>query len=174
MTNVIKYKKVMLCILNDKKTKKIQIFKKKNIFIFFLIIIWYTLLYGKNIEGLDMETKYIAYCGYNCKKCPVYIATINEDIDLLRQIVITPGVSNRELDIKNIGCFGCCNNDSVNHLCLNCTIRLCAKEKNIQSCGYCNEFPCVKLNYISSSTMDYLKSINENFKKRRWIYEKNN
>jgi len=39
MTNVIKYKKVMLCILNDKKTKKIQIFKKKNIFIFFLIII---------------------------------------------------------------------------------------------------------------------------------------
>lgn len=108
-----------------------------------------------------MENKTIAYCGYDCKKCPVFLATQYNDIELLKQIVITPGVSNTELTLEKLGCFGCCDNKTVNVMCSNCPIRICAKEKKIENCGWCDNFPCDKLNYISEKTMDFLKTISK-------------
>ena len=117
-----------------------------------------------------MENKTIAYCGYDCKNCPIYLATQYNDIELLKQIVITPGVSNIEQTVENLGCFGCCNNKSINIMCSKCPIRICAKLKQIENCGWCDNFPCDKLNHISEKTMNYLTEI---YKERRNIYETN-
>lgn len=114
-----------------------------------------------------MDNKTLAYCGYDCKRCPVYLATQHNDIELLKQIVITPGISNIEQTVEKLGCYGCCDKKTVNIMCSNCPIRICAKEKQIINCGYCNDFPCDKLNYISEKTMEYLKKINDEIKNRK-------
>lgn len=116
-----------------------------------------------------METKTIAYCGYDCKNCPVYIATKNNDLELLKQIVITPGVT-CDQTIENLGCFGCCSTKTINSMCINCPIRKCSQEQKLENCGWCDKFPCEKLNYISEKTMNYLKEIK---KERMEKYEKN-
>jgi hypothetical protein len=107
-----------------------------------------------------MENKTIAYCGYDCKRCPVFLATQNNDLELLKQIVITPGVSIQNQTVEEMGCFGCCDKKTVNYMCKGCPIRICASQKDIENSGWCDNFPCEKLNFISEKTMDFLKSIN--------------
>ena len=111
-----------------------------------------------------MNNTHIAYCGYDCTKCPVYIATKNKNIELLKQIVITPGISLENQTVEALGCLGCCDKDNVNVMCKTCAIRTCSKEKELLNCGYCKEFPCSKLNHISLKTRQYLEEINKNMK----------
>ncbi len=106
--------------------------------------------------------KNIAYCGYDCEKCPVHKATKNKDLDFLKQIVITPGITYLEQTLENLGCLGCLDKNTVNFMCSSCLIRNCNINKSINNCGYCEEFPCDKLNNISNETMEILKGINKN------------
>ena len=62
--------------------------------------------------------------------------------------------------VEEMGCFGCCDKKTVNYMCKGCPIRICASKKEIENCGWCDNFPCEKLNFISEKTMDFLKSIN--------------
>lgn len=113
-----------------------------------------------------MENNILSYCGYDCTKCPVYKATEKANLELLKQIVITPG-EEVEQTIENLGCFGCCNKKSVNHLCDKCPIRLCALSNNLPNCGYCNNFPCEKLSNISEQTKEILTQINNKIKEKQ-------
>lgn len=104
----------------------------------------------------------LAFCGYDCNMCPVKCATENEDLDLVRRMLLN---ANEEETLHTIGCNGCRANDNVNKFCCSCSIRLCALEKNVENCGKCLNFPCDKLNSISGPTRDILKKINDEFKK---------
>ena len=99
--------------------------------------------------------KLIAYCGYDCTNCPVYQATIKNDEELLKIIAYAAP----EVDIKTISCLGCTAVDNQNKFCGKCPIRLCAKTRNLENCGYCENFPCSKLDSISSETYKYLEDI---------------
>ena len=111
-----------------------------------------------------MSFEHLAYCGYDCANCPVYKATKNKNLEELKKILFAP--HNKEHSIESLGCFGCLDNRSKNHMCSNCYIKNCASNKDIKNCGYCDEFPCTYLeNYISPSTMEILKEINEKDKK---------
>lgn len=102
----------------------------------------------------------IAYCGYDCTKCPIYQASIKNDIQLLKIL----SYSNDNVDINKIKCLGCLENNQ-NKYCMNCNIRLCAKEKKVTNCGKCDFFPCDNLKLISPNTFDVLKKINKEIKK---------
>lgn len=108
-----------------------------------------------------MDKTHLAYCGYDCTNCPVYKATKENDLEELKRVLFAP--HNKEHSIESLGCYGCLDPKSKNHMCSNCYIKTCATNKNIKNCAYCDEFPCNYLrNYISPKTMEVLKIINDN------------
>ena len=106
-----------------------------------------------------MQKEHLAYCGYDCSECPVYKATMSNNLEELKCVLFAP--HNKEHTIESLGCYGCNDPRSKNHMCSNCFIKNCATSKKIKNCGYCDEFPCNYLkNYISVNTMMVLKEIN--------------
>lgn len=91
--------------------------------------------------------KIIAYCGYICNECPVYIATRDNDND--KKIELSKQWSNEKYTVtpEDINCLGCSPECSHHfRFCGECEIRLCGLNKKIKNCAYCNEYPCDKLN----------------------------
>lgn len=105
-----------------------------------------------------MEERHIAYCGYDCTKCPVHNETKNNNLKQLKKILYN---NNPNETIDTLGCYGCKADKSINFMCVNCSIRQCAKEKKYDNCGLCEKFPCDNLLFISKETMEYLKKVNE-------------
>ncbi len=66
---------------------------------------------------VDLDNRYIAYCGNNCAKCPQYE---NE----------CPG-----------GCLG----ESCSMACSSCSVRRCAIRNKVANCAKCGKYPCETL-----------------------------
>jgi hypothetical protein len=98
----------------------------------------------------------IAVCGLDCSKCGAFLATQEND-DQKRAEVAQDWSKRFKIDIKpeDINCQGC---QSIGELVLNyckvCEIRKCGKEKGLENCGYCGEYPCRKLDFIISNNLD--------------------
>ena len=98
-----------------------------------------------------METV-IAYCGLICDSCPIHRATLEPDESLQRTMresiaELCRRVYGLNLEPEDItACDGCCTkNGRLFSECLNCMIRQCATGKNIESCAFCNDYVCGKL-----------------------------
>lgn len=64
-----------------------------------------------------------SYCGFDCSKCPIYIATVNNDFELKKEIVKKYNTSDNPLTIEDINCLGCTNTEILYKYCYECTIR---------------------------------------------------
>lgn len=66
---------------------------------------------------MDKRFRYIACCGNDCTRCPLYKQDCLE------------------------GCLGttCAN------YCKTCVVRICSREHNNSNCAQCDEYPCKKL-----------------------------
>ena len=94
-----------------------------------------------------MDELILAFCGVNCKECPVFIATANNDNDLKRKTAEEWGklyseyIGKKELSAEDMICRGC---QSVGDMlfigCNHCPIRKCCMEKNFKTCAECNEY----------------------------------
>ena len=91
----------------------------------------------------------VAYCGLSCDSCPIHLATLEQDHSrkkTMRESIVEQcnkhyGMSLQFRDITD--CDGCrANTGRLFSGCLNCEIRKCAGEKNIESCAYCNQYAC--------------------------------
>jgi hypothetical protein len=93
----------------------------------------------------------LAYCGLICQTCQIYLATRESDkekqykmrADIAQEIKKYYG---EEIDPEDVrDCDGCkteggrlfCNN--------NCPMRICAIEKAIENCAYCDDYACEAL-----------------------------
>ena len=94
----------------------------------------------------------IAYCGLACDTCPIYLATLEEDIprklamrkSIAGQCSEHYGMTLEAVDISD--CDGCrANTGRLFSGCLNCEIRKCAREKGYASCAYCSHYACEQL-----------------------------
>ena len=94
----------------------------------------------------------IAYCGLNCIKCPIYLATREKNPKKQRrereQIALAIkkylGEEKRVEDITD--CDGCkAQGGRLFSSCRKCQIRKCASEKGLENCAYCSEYPCENL-----------------------------
>ena len=106
--------------------------------------------------------KMIGYCGIDCNKCDVYIATINDDDELraktaerwseLNRVTITPDMLN---------CVGCRCDGVKTYFCSDmCEIRKCAEAREYDSCGSCGEAPtCKKLAMIIGNNEEARKNV---------------
>jgi hypothetical protein len=83
----------------------------------------------------------IVYCGLDCGKCPIYIATKNNDEELRKKTAEQFG-----LGVEKLYCSMC--NDEEEELffwCAECPIRACARDRGFTTCAECLDYPCEKL-----------------------------
>jgi len=99
-----------------------------------------------------MTTEMLAYCGLDCQRCPIYLATQHENKDVqakMKAEIIELCKEHYGIDyqLKDItDCDGCkTDGDRLFSAGRNCPIRLCAREKNLESCAHCSEYVCGKL-----------------------------
>ncbi|GAB6189586.1 hypothetical protein JCM30566_13270 [Marinitoga arctica] len=64
-----------------------------------------------------------SYCGFDCSKCPVYVATINNDYNLKMELVKKYNTEENPLTIEDIKCLGCKNKKILFKYCYECKIR---------------------------------------------------
>jgi hypothetical protein len=96
-----------------------------------------------------MSETALAYCGINCDKCPVFIAT-SEDDDSLRQKTakewsnlygkILESFGIHSLKPEDINCYGCRSEQGLFIGCASCSIRKCCQDKGFITCAGCDEY----------------------------------
>ena len=105
----------------------------------------------------------LATCGFDCSKCPAYIATVSHDLDTLRKVFRDS--SNKSFE--ELACLGCLKNNTDSHMCNTCYMRQCVKKKNINYCYECLSFPCEYVSKnLSPNTFNTLKKLNKDYYKK--------
>jgi hypothetical protein len=93
----------------------------------------------------------IAYCGLDCRTCPIHLATIETEearrVAMRVSIAITCtehyGMQMTPTEVTD--CDGCRSHGRIFSGCANCKIRLCAFDRRVDTCASCAEFACEKL-----------------------------
>lgn len=94
----------------------------------------------------------VAYCGLVCQTCPIYLATrveSKEKQEKMRAEIAQLcreqyGMAYEPADITD--CDGCRTEDGRLFLaCKDCAIRNCARQRGLESCAYCDEYVCERL-----------------------------
>lgn len=92
----------------------------------------------------------LGFCGVDCGKCPVFIATKSNDYNKRKEVAeMLYKAHNVTLEPDQINCTGCyratMEGTAIMAHCETCNIRPCAKEKNVTTCANCTEYACTKL-----------------------------
>jgi hypothetical protein len=128
------------------------------------------------MSGGSSDEWVISICGLNCAKCDIYKAGHgNEE---LRDEIVEWFRKEHDEDIKpdQVGCEGCRGSLSV-HWSPECRIILCARNREIEYCFQCTDFPCTILAEFSSDGISHHKRTIENLKRMKqngikaWIDE---
>ncbi len=110
-----------------------------------------------------MDFRYDTYCGLNCGACPVLGANERGDEEWLRK-----AAEEDECTIDDLRCHGC-KTDSTAMYCTGCEMRFCAKDKGLEYCSECTDFPCEIITDFRNDRHPHHSAI---FKNLRTIREK--
>ncbi len=94
---------------------------------------------------------YIAYCGLDCETCEARLATVKNNNELRRKVAEEWSALNGvEITPEMINCSGCRIPGVKTVYCDSlCTIRTCAMQKQVETCGDCPEMrSCEKVGAI--------------------------
>ena len=123
-----------------------------------------------------MNKKYACYCGLNCKNCAVKVKVEPTAANLLNEMNKLGFESIISFFPKGEDFWSFLNTMSRKGLCLSCKegsgnptckVRQCARERNIEMCAFCDEYPC---NYFSDFFKGYstLESDNKLLRNQGW------
>jgi len=85
--------------------------------------------------------KNIVYCGLDCAKCPIYVATKNNDEELRKKTAEQFG-----MEAEKLYCSMCNSEEGdLFYWCAECPIRACARDRGFKTCAECSDYPCEKL-----------------------------
>ena len=90
----------------------------------------------------------LSYCGDDCNLCPRYIAAQSNSIEKLKEVAALwkkAGWRESIVPPEEMACNGC----RTVKWCRYDDIRKCAKEKRIDNCGLCRDYPCKKIEKFS-------------------------
>ena len=111
-----------------------------------------------NLTKTDATTKkekkmneMIGYCGSNCHGCAIYLATREQDpkkkremrVDIAWNLKEHYGWECKPEDVAD--CDGCKAENARHFSGGDCQVRKCARDKGIENCADCNEYPCEKI-----------------------------
>lgn len=87
------------------------------------------------------------YCGHDCGRCLIYLATVRDDEELRRRSqTFYQEEMKLSLPLSSFRCRGGHAKDAeVFAPCRECPFRKCCREKRIESCEECADFPCETL-----------------------------
>jgi hypothetical protein len=86
----------------------------------------------------------IGYCGYNCHLCPARSddpAVRQKMVDGWRKIF-----GHENYTAESVRCDGCLSDGRIADK--QCKARPCARERGLESCVDCDEFPCDKMRFL--------------------------
>ena len=85
------------------------------------------------------------YCGHDCARCITYIASLRNDDNLRRQSQsFYKGQFGLDISLEKINCEGG-RSQNVFELCKGCPFVKCCKERSVDFCSKCLEYPCKEL-----------------------------
>lgn len=97
----------------------------------------------------------IAFCGLDCVGCLIYQATREPDANVRRSMRLEVVRRCRDLYGQDLtpedvtDCDGCrAITGRLFSSCLKCEIRKCARQSQLDSCAFCPEYACEKLQNI--------------------------
>lgn len=88
----------------------------------------------------------LCYCGYDCGSCPVRLATTAKDSKAAaayreKARVFYRDVMGMEILPDKLVCLGG-RSDVVMEACVGCPFRSCCRERGIERCRDCRDYPC--------------------------------
>jgi hypothetical protein len=89
----------------------------------------------------------IGYCGYNCHLCAA-----RSDDPAVRQRLVDGWrriFGHEDYTAENVRCDGCRSDGRLADK--QCQARPCARERGLESCADCEEFPCEKVRHLIGS-----------------------
>lgn len=95
----------------------------------------------------------LTYCGNDCNLCPRFMGTKDNNTDELKRAAemwLKVGWRERVLSPDEMKCYGCSSAEWCRY-----EIEECCEEKNIDNCGYCNNYPCNKINEVFKESKEY-------------------
>ena len=93
----------------------------------------------------------IAYCGFNCAGCPVYIATAGNDSDMKDKLAKEYSAPECAFAAADMTCEGCLSESSdVTRMCAPCEMRICARAQGT-TCAVCARYPCSTVDHLMPS-----------------------
>jgi len=98
------------------------------------------------------------YCGHDCARCITYMATLRNDDNLRRQSQsFYKEQFGLDIPFEKINCEGG-RSQNVFELCKGCPFVKCCKERSVDSCSKCPEYPCKE---ISDYQAKYVNKCNQ-------------
>jgi hypothetical protein len=98
------------------------------------------------------------YCGHDCARCITYIATLRNDDNLRRQSQsFYKERFGLDIPLEKFNCEGG-RSQNVFELCKECPFVKCCKERSVDSCSKCPEYPCKE---ISDYQAKYVNKCNQ-------------
>lgn len=94
-----------------------------------------------------MTQEMTGYCGYDCRLC----AARSDDPDVRQRLVDgwRKIFGHEHYTADNVRCDGCRSEGRVADQ--ECRARPCARERGVESCAACEEFPCDKMRHLMAS-----------------------
>lgn len=88
---------------------------------------------------------HICYCGHDCSRCLTYLATINNDDNLRKQSQkFYKDEFGINISLEDIHCLGG-RSENVFYLCKECPWVKCCRDRGIEACSDCADYPCKAL-----------------------------
>lgn len=89
---------------------------------------------------VEVKKELLSPCGLWCGVCSIYIAHKNNNLKFKEKLFPVYKAFAKTAD--DIACTGCLSEGTVFPVCQVCAIKKCCKDKNIDGCYQCEEFPC--------------------------------
>lgn len=92
---------------------------------------------------MSVDKNLLSPCGLYCGVCAVYIAH-KEDNSKFKE-KLSPIYLAKPEDLHCTGCMSR-DEDQIFFFCKMCNIKSCVKERNLEGCYQCDDFPCDHIN----------------------------
>ena len=97
--------------------------------------------YKSILPDLENKTPIYSVCGDDCAVCPRYLARTEEELHQTAVFWHKVGWRDRVVSNEEIRCNGCGSRERCAF-----AILPCLKERNLERCKACDDYPCDKIN----------------------------
>ncbi len=90
---------------------------------------------------VDVKKELLAPCGLYCGAYRVYIAHKDDNLKFKQELLPAFKAWGAK-NVDDIACTGCLSEGILFPFCRTCSIKECIKDKGIEGCRQCDDFPC--------------------------------